>query len=153
MELGPVDAGEVVRQAVERARATVLSGHAVEMHIPAGLAVRAEALALRSVVDNLLENAGKYTPAGTRVSVSLLRQEHATVLEVADQGPGVQESERERIFQRFHRGGDEATRQVKGTGLGLYIARRLMRRMGGDLEVRNALGGGAIFAATFPIAS
>jgi len=153
LEVGPVDAAEVLRQAVDQARGTALAAHTVELDAPESLTARAEALAMRSVVDNLLENAGKYTPPGSVVRVSLHRRGDGAVLEVADEGPGVPEEERERIFQRLYRGGDESTRRTQGTGLGLYIARRLMRRMGGTLTVRNAPQGGAIFAASFPTAS
>ncbi|MCC6399236.1 MAG: HAMP domain-containing histidine kinase [Flavobacteriales bacterium] len=153
LEVGPVDAAEVLRQAVDQARGTALAAHTVELDAPESLTARAEALAMRSVVDNLLENAGKYTPPGSVVRVSLHRRGDGAVLEVADEGPGVPEDERERIFQRLYRGGDESTRRTQGTGLGLYIARRLMRRMGGTLTVRNAPQGGAIFAASFPTAS
>ncbi|MBV6403867.1 MAG: HAMP domain-containing histidine kinase [Flavobacteriales bacterium] len=153
LEMGMMDLVAGVRHAVDQARSTILAGHQVTLEAPPSLTVKAEALALRSVVDNLLENAGKYTPPGSRVLVAVRRKGEGAVLEVADEGPGVPESEKERIFQRLHRGGDEAVRATQGTGLGLYIARRLMRRMGGTLTVRNAPQGGAIFAASFPTAS
>ncbi|HQW86556.1 MAG TPA: histidine kinase dimerization/phospho-acceptor domain-containing protein, partial [Flavobacteriales bacterium] len=105
LEVGPVDAAEVLRQAVDQARGTALAAHTVELDAPESLTARAEALAMRSVVDNLLENAGKYTPPGSVVRVSLHRRGDGAVLEVADEGPGVPEEERERIFQRLYRGG------------------------------------------------
>ncbi len=153
LEMGPMDLASLVRQAVDQARGTTLAQHQVELEVPPSLTVKAEALALRSVVDNLLDNAGKYTPVGSLVRVGIRRKGEGAVLEVVDQGPGVAEQDRERIFQRLHRGGDESVRTTKGTGLGLYIARRLMRRMGGTLTVRNAPQGGAIFAASFPTAT
>ena len=106
--------------------------------------------AFRSVVMNLLDNACKYEQAGTTISVTLDKAPGSTELEVADEGPGVAPEERQRIFEKFYRTGDERIRAAQGTGLGLYIARRLMTGLGGRLEYRDAATHGAIFVATFP---
>lgn len=71
-------------------------------------------------------------------------------MSVGDEGPGIPEEERARIFERFYRGGNEETRKAKGTGLGLYIVQRLVHRLGGDVHVGQASPTGAIFAASFP---
>lgn len=106
--------------------------------------------AFRSVAMNLLENACKYAPEGTTISVTLEDTPGGLELEVADEGPGVEPDDQARIFEKFYRAGDETTRATQGTGLGLYIARRLMTGLGGRLEYRDAATPGAIFAATFP---
>jgi len=108
-----------------------------------------DAEAFRSVVVNLLENACKYAPAGTRVELTLERKDHGWELCVADAGPGVPDDERALIFRKFHRGGTEETRGTKGTGLGLYIVQRLMHGLGGRVEYRARAEGGSIFAASF----
>ena len=72
-----------------------------------------------------------------------------TVVRVSDRGPGIKREDRSRVFDKFQRGGDERTRHTKGTGLGLYIVDRLMKRMGGDITHEPRPGGGSIFAASF----
>ncbi|MCB0774115.1 MAG: ATP-binding protein, partial [Flavobacteriales bacterium] len=67
-----------------------------------------------------------------------------------DKGPGVPVEDRHRIFSKFFRGGDEATRRVKGTGLGLFIVRRLLEDLGGHVDYRPGGSGGSTFTATFP---
>ena len=69
---------------------------------------------------------------------------------VSDEGPGIAPEDEPRIFERFYRGGNEETRQAKGTGLGLYIVQRLAQRLGGEVLVRKAVPHGAIFAVSFP---
>ena len=95
--------------------------------------VRANPSELRRVVRNLLDNA--VTHAGSRVELRLGSTDGLVVLDVADDGPGVPEGERERIFERFHRGDPARTRGAPGTGLGLAIARSLAERAGGRLEL------------------
>jgi signal transduction histidine kinase len=69
---------------------------------------------------------------------------------VADSGPGIPFAEQERIFEKFYRSGPELTRAQGGTGLGLYISRELVQRMGGRLDVRSAPGAGATFVVELP---
>jgi signal transduction histidine kinase len=71
-------------------------------------------------------------------------------VEVLDEGPGVPVSDRERIFERFYRGGNEETRQAKGTGLGLYIVRRSAEELGATVTYRPRRPKGSIFAVAFP---
>lgn len=112
--------------------------------------LRTDRTVFRSVAGNLLENACKYAPAGTTVRLDLVRTATGTELLVQDEGPGIAPAERQRIFEKFYRSGDEGTRSAKGTGLGLYIVRRAMRVLGGRVEYRPAAPKGSIFAATFP---
>ena len=69
---------------------------------------------------------------------------------VADTGPGIPFGEQQRIFEKFYRSGPELTRATGGTGLGLYISRELVQRMGGSLDVRSAPGAGATFVVELP---
>lgn len=112
--------------------------------------VHVDPIALASILDNLIENAIKYGPSTGTVDVELEGDDRRWEVRVMDRGPGVDKDDRERIFSLFQRGGQEETRDSAGTGLGLFIARGLARRMGGDLHYRERPGGGAIFAATFP---
>jgi two-component system sensor histidine kinase MprB len=102
-----------------------------------------DAEALARAVANLVDNAAKWTPAGRRVDVRLAR----AVLEVADQGPGIDEADMPRIFERFYRGRRAAG--VPGSGLGLAIVAQVMAAHGGSVAARSAPGGGAVFTARF----
>jgi signal transduction histidine kinase len=97
----------------------------------------------------LLDNAVRVTPSGHRITIEL-RDVPTTTLRVADEGPGVADSERELIFERFHRGRD--TGGQAGFGLGLAIGRELAERMGGTLVLEGSDGPGATFALTLPAA-
>jgi signal transduction histidine kinase len=112
--------------------------------------VRANPTELRRIVRNLLDNA--VTHAGSRVELRLGSNDGHVVLDVVDDGPGVPEGERERVFERFHRGDPARTRGATGTGLGLAIARSLAERAGGRLELVPG-GPGAHFRMTVPLLS
>jgi two-component system, OmpR family, sensor histidine kinase KdpD len=106
--------------------------------------------ALRILV-NLVENAHKYSPPGTPIDVTVNRVGEELRLAVADQGPGVPEAERDRIFQAFYRQAGTAP-DVGGTGLGLAIARRLAEVQGGVLTHAARPGGGSVFTLALPAA-
>ena len=104
---------------------------------------------LRSIVDNLISNAVKFTPPGGVISVKARALAGGGVIEVMDSGPGVPPEERESIFNLFFRGRTKADTGVKGSGLGLAIARELVEAHGGQIAV---IGGGAggHFRVTLP---
>lgn len=153
IELHPadIDVMDVLRGVVDRARVGMARDHAVSIEGPGQCPAHLDAEALRSIADNLVENAAKYAPPGTPIEITVEAGREGWRLLVADRGPGVPPEERELIFERFHRSGQEETRRAKGTGLGLYIVRRLVQRSGGTVLVRERPGGGAIFAASFPL--
>jgi signal transduction histidine kinase len=99
---------------------------------------------------NLLENAVKYSPGGGRITITSDLFSDEVILHVSDEGIGVPEAERERIFSRFARLNSRAVRQMKGVGLGLYIARAIVRAHGGRIWVDAAPGGGAQFSFSLP---
>jgi signal transduction histidine kinase len=145
---GAVDLDVVVLEEAARARnagSTVID----TSQVSAG-PVRANPSELRRVVRNLLDNG--VTHADSRVELRLGTSGGHVVLDVADDGPGVPDSERERIFDRFHRGDPARTRGAPGTGLGLAIARSLAERAGGRLELVDG-GPGAHFRLTLPLLS
>lgn len=102
---------------------------------------------LQSLVDNLLENALRYTPPGGRVDVGLVARRHGAVLRVADSGPGIPVAERARIFDRFYR---VPGTTVQGSGLGLAIVKRVADLHGATIEVGESDAGGALFVVDFP---
>ncbi len=108
---------------------------------PAGVAAAAVADHVEQILDNLLDNALRFTPAGETVEVAYTPRDDGTVtIEVTDRGPGLDEEARGRAFERFWRGGGQ--HPDSGTGLGLPIARRLARSMGGEVTLAPAPAGG-----------
>jgi two-component system OmpR family sensor kinase len=111
--------------------------------------VVADAVALRTLVANLVDNAVRYTPAGGRVDVSAGTDAGRSWLEVADTGPGIPAAERERVFDRFYRLPGAAG---SGSGLGLAIVRAIADRNGGTVTLGDTPGGGLTVRVTFPAA-
>jgi two-component system phosphate regulon sensor histidine kinase PhoR len=115
-------------------------------------AVRGDNAQLSEVLQNLLDNAVQYTPAGGKVEVSASVQDGAIVtFTVADSGIGIPESDLERIFERFYRVDAARSREAGGTGLGLSIARHIVEAHGGRIWVESAVGLGSKFHFTIPI--
>lgn len=120
-----------------------------EMDIEPGIKLEGDKLLLEIMVNNLLENAHKYSPKTAPVTVTLKRQEKAGVLQVIDGGPGIPEEEKSRVFNKFYRIGNEEVRKTKGTGLGLHLCRRIAKDHHGDINVTNNLPSGSIFTIRF----
>ena len=107
---------------------------------------------LKTVLRNLLDNAAKYGGADRPVRVAVARQGDWAAIEVCDQGIGLAAEEREKIFQKFYRVGEEMVRQTEGSGLGLYLARELIRQMGGRITVESpGVGQGTTFRVSLPL--
>lgn len=102
-----------------------------------------------SIIINLFENAVKYSPADSTITVSLKKQNQKIILSVADQGAGVSDKEKGTIFQKFYRVGNEETRKTKGTGLGLYIVDYLVKQHDGIITVKNNTPKGSVFEVEF----
>jgi signal transduction histidine kinase len=107
----------------------------------------------RQVLTNLIDNAVKYSPDGGRVSVEVSVAGQSLRFAVSDQGLGVPPAEHRRIFEKFYRLDPDLTRGVGGTGLGLYISRELLERMGGRIWVESSGIRGSTFVAELPIAT
>jgi len=106
---------------------------------------------LRTLVDNLVSNAVKYSPLGSRLSVSLSTRDSQAVIEVADSGPGIPWAERERVFEAFFQGEPAARGHVRGSGLGLSIAREHAQAHGGDISVVECEASGACLRVVLPL--
>ncbi|HVZ56002.1 MAG TPA: ATP-binding protein [Chitinophagaceae bacterium] len=111
--------------------------------------VTGDPLLLQMLINNLLENAIKYSPRDKKITCVLQRENGRIHLHVIDEGPGVPDGEKKRIFQRFYRMGDELTRRAPGTGLGLYLCRIIARDHHAGIEVRDHPSGGSDFTVTF----
>lgn len=112
--------------------------------------IPADATRIRQVVTNLLSNATKFTPPGGEIVLTLRAEGEHAVIRVADTGPGIPHDELGRVFDRFYRGHGA---RAGGSGIGLTVARELVRAHGGDIRVASEPGRGATFTVTLPIAS
>jgi two-component system sensor histidine kinase KdpD len=140
---------EVVGVALRAAR-NMLKNHRIEVALPRDLPlVRVDALLIERVLVNLLENAAKYTPVGSRVSLSAEVVGDQLRTTVADDGPGLPPGREEAVFQKFTRGHAESA--TPGVGLGLAICRAIVESHGGRITGQNRHGGGAAFTMTLPL--
>lgn len=106
-------------------------------------------LGMTSVILNLLENAIKYGSENPKITTTLSQNEDTIQLEIADNGIGISDKEKKRIFEKFYRVGNEDTRSTKGTGLGLFIADQIVKAHNGTIEVFDNKPNGTIFKIAF----
>jgi two-component system sensor histidine kinase KdpD len=140
---------EVVGAALESSR-SMLQRHKVDVRIPRDLPlVRFDALLLERVLVNLLENASKYTPPGSTVTLAAETIEDRLSVSVSDNGPGLPKGREEAVFQKFTRGDRESA--TPGVGLGLAICRAIVEAHQGTIVGANRPGGGAVFTFTLPL--
>ena len=141
-----LDGVRVVNDVVVAARAHLPGGLTLEVvHQPGVPDVAGDLDKVKQVLVNLVENAVKYSPEGGRVEVRIEPVVSGVRFTVADEGLGIPAAEQARIFDKFHRLDPGMTRGVGGTGLGLYISRELVVRMGGRIWVTSAIGRGSSF--------
>ena len=150
----PVEVDRLLEQAAEawRGRAAMLDVVVQVLPGAGGLAVSSDARRVRQLIDGLVENALRVTPAGSTVSIAARSFGSSVVIEVRDGGPGLSPDD---LAVAFERGALQARyRDIRpvGTGLGLSIAARLVSRLGGSIAAGNAAGGGAVFAVSLPAA-
>jgi len=125
------------------------AGKTVDYAGPERLALFCRPVALRRALANLIDNAIRY---GSRADVTLAPAEDGVAIAVADRGPGIPESEREAMFRPFMRGDPSRNRATGGTGLGLGVARSILRAHGGDVVLADRPGGGLIARISLPAA-
>jgi two-component system, OmpR family, sensor histidine kinase CiaH len=106
-------------------------------------------LLLKLLVSNLLENANKYSPKESPITIELNEDAEAVHLNIKDEGCGIQKEEKKNIFRKFYRIGDERTRTTKGTGLGLYLCKKIAEDHGGDITVEDNQPQGSNFMVSF----
>ena len=155
LESRPVSVAGLVNGCVETARLNAESrGLRIAVELPEGLPpVRGDAVQLDEVLQNLIDNALQYTPSGGRIDVTAYSNGHEVIFTVADTGIGIQESDLERIFERFYRVDAARSREAGGTGLGLSIARHIVDAHGGRIWVESAVGQGSRFRFSIDVAS
>jgi signal transduction histidine kinase len=143
-----VDVGEIVLESAAAAQSSQDEVH-VRAEVTKLPSVRADRERLRQVVQNLIDNAVKYSPVGGAVDVAAFSDNGRITVEVRDQGPGIANEHQSLIFEKFGRVAGEHAKP--GTGLGLFIARSIAEAHGGTLEVASGDGGGAVFTLALPV--
>ncbi|MEX2659932.1 MAG: EAL domain-containing protein [Acidimicrobiales bacterium] len=150
LDCEPVDGDEFIPEVVADLATTVPERDVIyERRGAGGAELLLDRGRIREVLANLVGNAAKYSPAGSPIEIVLDVMRHEVVVHVIDHGPGIPPERAGDVFRKFAR----LERNVKGTGLGLYIARGISRSHGGDLECRPAPGGGAEFVLSLPRAA
>lgn len=151
LEVEPVDLASVTSEAVREVR------HATEDHqiilTPSDhpIIVELDRARIEQVLFNLLDNAMKYSPAGTQVVVSTTVKDGSAVVRVRDQGPGIPPEFRTRLFERYVRGAAAGRSSSEGLGLGLYVAHGIVEAHGGRMWIEDAQGRGSVFAFALPL--
>ena len=149
MDLQRIEFSAIVEEIIEE-YTTTGSNHEISYSGEPGLLINADRNKLGHVINNLIGNAVKYSPGCAEIEVKLWADATATVhLEVADQGIGIRDDEKLRIFDKFYRVGSEDTRKTKGTGLGLYIVKQVLDNHQEQIKVKNNRPAGSIFEVTF----
>jgi two-component system phosphate regulon sensor histidine kinase PhoR len=153
--LTPIDWVPLIRETSQRHEPAIaakrlefsleLPGHPVR--------VQGDDEALIQILDNLLDNAIKYTPEGGSVSLRLSQEEFRASLEVEDSGIGIPRGDFERIFERFYRVDKARSRELGGTGLGLSIVKHLVRGLRGEIRVESRVASGSLFTVLLPLAT
>ena len=140
-------AGAVLSRLTER-----LAGHRLVVDIPGDLPLlRADATLIDQALTNLIENAARHTPAGTVVQVRAQAHANEVVISVEDFGPGIEDRDMERVFEKFQRGAQSSGEgNVGGVGLGLAICRSIVRLHGGRVWAEKVPGGGSAFRMALP---
>ncbi|MFN8565709.1 MAG: HAMP domain-containing sensor histidine kinase, partial [Anaerolineae bacterium] len=116
------------------------------------VAVYGDSSELREAIANLLGNAIKYTPAGGQIDASVRRDGDMALLEIKDNGFGIPEDQQERLFEPFHRVKTRETQAIDGTGLGLYLVKKIVERYGGTVHFTSEYGKGSTFGFRLPLA-
>jgi two-component system phosphate regulon sensor histidine kinase PhoR len=112
--------------------------------------VKADPDRLKEILTNLVGNAVKYTPDGGRVVVKVKKESGLAQVSVVDNGTGISEEDQKHLFEKFYRVENEQTRTVKGSGLGLFITKQLVEKMGGQIGISSKAGAGSTFYFTLP---
>jgi len=117
--------------------------------IEPGADVKADPLLLQMLINNLVENAIKYSPKETPIKAGLQKTGMDITLHIIDEGPGIPDEEKKNIFNKFYRIGNENTRKTQGTGLGLYLCKRIAKDHNADISVTNNIPHGSNFSVRF----
>jgi two-component system phosphate regulon sensor histidine kinase PhoR len=153
-DIGPVPLGELIEECAHQF-ADIAAAKQIDLRAEApaaGLLALADDEGLRTILNNLVDNALKYTPSGGRVTIRGTLREQLVILEIEDTGIGIADKDQARIFERFYRVDKARSRELGGTGLGLSIVKHLAQSFGGEVGVQSQPGRGSTFRVELPAA-
>ncbi len=143
----PVNISDIVKETVEALEAD----REIACNVSAGdPVVRGDPARLRQVFENVIGNAIKYSPGGQPLEIRVTETDHTVRVAVSDQGIGIPADEMRFLFERFTRASNAKRSKIKGTGLGLYLAKTLVERHGGNIQVQSELNQGSTFTIVLP---
>lgn len=148
---GPVDLQPLIEEVIETHKLAIMARHLQLETIFRPVSLSGDRDKLRTLLDNLVSNAIKYSPDSSRLRISLSTDRAYACIDVTDSGPGIPEEEHERVFEAFYQGKPAARGPVRGTGLGLSIAREYARAHGGDVSVVKSDQTGATLRVVLPM--
>lgn len=152
LDLVPTNLAELIRQNVDLNK-SLAKRKQIELQAEIGSlpTLILDPNKIEQVMNNLISNAIKYSPPGSVIGIRAKRQGDQVRVSVADQGPGIPEAERQKLFQPFGRTGVPTTGGEKSVGLGLMIVKRIVQAHGGEIDVESDLGKGSVFTFSLPI--
>ena len=144
-----LDISELVEDSVEDY--AIRYPRRIEEEIAPGFKITGDRVMLQMAVNNLLENAVKYTPGDKLICVKLFTKQKNVIIQVIDQGVGIPDAEKKNIFDKFYRVGNEESRKSRGTGLGLYLTNKIVLQHKGRIIVKDNAPSGSIFEICLPL--
>jgi two-component system sensor histidine kinase KdpD len=150
LDLAPTQIGDIIEAALAQCD-TALAGRSVEVKLSPNLPpVRADLSRIKDALVHLIDNANIYSPKEAPITISAEANGETVTTSVADRGPGIDDFEQGMIFDKFYRGKDQRY-QVRGTGMGLPIAKAIITAHKGTISVTSQLGHGSVFSFTLPV--
>jgi signal transduction histidine kinase len=150
LRLKPTDVAHLIEQIIQSQ--PMDPGIELETTIPSSLPyVYCDAEHIKRVIINLVDNAKKYSPPGKKISITAEEYKNRVVIRIIDEGPGINEGEKDKIFDKFFRGSDPVSKKSRGSGLGLAIAKGIIKAHGGEIWVDTSSEKGSIFSFSVPI--
>lgn len=151
IEHQPMDLVTLLQRVVEESQ-VMLERHTITLQYPTQpVMIEGDMLRLQQVVQNLIDNAIKYSPAGGEIGVGLMPDSTWACIEVTDHGIGIPEEARTRLFQPFYRAANALPQAISGTGIGLYVVKEIVTLHGGEVDVRSEEGVGSTFIVRLPM--
>jgi len=149
LHLESVNLSDFLEEIIEQSKMIFSPSQKIEKIITKGVEAKIDMTAFPSIVINLLENAIKYSLPNALIKIMLIQEQNKVFLRVIDEGSGIPDEEKERVFEKFYRVGNEDVRKTKGTGLGLYIVKYLVLKHNGNISIKNNSPKGSVFEIAF----
>lgn len=146
-----IDVSSLVKKNIQNLESTIGKNHITNLNVQDEVCAKVDELAFISILNNLYENAVKYSPSSSEINVELTEMNGSVILKVKDQGEGVSKENKKKIFDKFFRVQNEEIRATKGTGLGLYIVANYVKQHNGIIQVLDNSPKGSIFQIEIPV--